>query len=263
MREIAGVYRLIGIGAGHDDSLVVASLKLPGAVASHESAARRLGFPFVGDGPEVVTVPVRTTHRWPGLRVVESTDLARADCVERGIFTMTGPVRTVIDLASTTRPARLARIVDELLAAKVVDLEALAARHTELARKGKPGIQVMRDLLEARGFEFVPPESQLEVMMLALLDRHGFPPPERQVELHWLSERGGRVDFAYPAARLIIECDGRRWHTRERDFERDRRRDNEAMLAGWRVLRITYDQLVNHEALVVSMVRRALDAQAA
>ncbi len=121
----------------------------------------------------------------------------------------------------------------------------------------------MRELLEHRGAGYVPPESELEAMVLDLLARHGFPPPDRQVQLPWMVGTNERVDFAYCEQRLIIECDGRRWHTRERDFERDRRRDNEAMLAGWRVLRVTWDQVVGDEPGVVSMLRRGLDRAAA
>lgn len=262
-RERAGIYRLTGVAGHTEDVLYAASLKLPGAVVSHESAARRLGFPFIPDGPSVVTVRASTTHRWAGLRVIESSDIRSSDCISQGILAVTAPVRTMIDLASTLRPARVARVLDEVLASRMVSLGDLATRHAELSRKGKPGTTVMRELLDHRGIGYVPPESQLEAMVLDLLERHGFPPPERQVQLPWMAGTNERVDFAYPEAKLIIECDGRRWHTRERDFERDRRRDNEAVLAGWRVLRITWDQVVDDEMRVVSMLRRALDRAAA
>ncbi len=104
-----------------------------------------------------------------------------------------------------------------------------------------------------RGAGYVPPESELEAMVLDLLARYGFSPPDRQVQLPWMVGTNERVDFAYCEQRLIIEC----------DFERDRRRDNEAMLAGWRVLRVTWDQVVGDEPGVVSMLRRGLDRAAA
>ena len=58
----------------------------------------------------------------------------------------------------------------------------------------------------------------------------------------------GRVDFAYPQIRLIIELDGRAWHSTLEAFESDRMRDNHAQLAGWRVLRITYRMLKEQSA---------------
>lgn len=42
---------------------------------------------------------------------------------------------------------------------------------------------------------------------------------------------------------MVIEADGRRWHTRERDFVKDRRRDNLAVENGYVVLRFTFDDL--------------------
>ncbi len=44
------------------------------------------------------------------------------------------------------------------------------------------------------------------------------------------------------------------------DFESDRRRDNWLMAAGWRVLRITWEQVTAHPDEVVALVREALRA---
>lgn len=45
------------------------------------------------------------------------------------------------------------------------------------------------------------------------------------------------------AWRLVVEADGRRWHTRVADFERDRARDVEALRHGHVVARFTWSQL--------------------
>ncbi|MGH8958306.1 MAG: DUF559 domain-containing protein [Acidimicrobiia bacterium] len=42
---------------------------------------------------------------------------------------------------------------------------------------------------------------------------------------------------------LIVEADGRRWHSRQADFERDRTRDNAATAVGIATLRFTWDML--------------------
>ena len=42
------------------------------------------------------------------------------------------------------------------------------------------------------------------------------------------------------------------------DFDRDRWRDNEAIAAGWRVLRFTWVHLTAAEADVIDVVRRTL-----
>jgi very-short-patch-repair endonuclease len=58
---------------------------------------------------------------------------------------------------------------------------------------------------------------------------------------------------------LIIEVDGRAWHTTLEAFGSDRLRDNHAQLAGWRVLRITYRMLVEQPEMVRDMIRRAFE----
>jgi hypothetical protein len=67
----------------------------------------------------------------------------------------------------------------------------------------------------------------------------------------------GRVDFAYPELGLLIEVDGRRYHTAKLDLEADRIRDNRLMAARWRVLRISWKQLVSRPDEVVGLLRRS------
>jgi very-short-patch-repair endonuclease len=42
-------------------------------------------------------------------------------------------------------------------------------------------------------------------------------------------------------------------------FENDRLRDNAAQLAGWRILRFTWEEITNSPERVVSTVARALE----
>lgn len=46
-----------------------------------------------------------------------------------------------------------------------------------------------------------------------------------------------RVDFAFPKAKLVVECDGRAYHFSEQSqIERDQERDKYLARKGWRVL---------------------------
>jgi very-short-patch-repair endonuclease len=49
---------------------------------------------------------------------------------------------------------------------------------------------------------------------------------------------------------VIVEADGRTWHTRLEDFERDRQRDAEAAAAGFQTLRFTYHQVLHEDRWV-------------
>ena len=73
-----------------------------------------------------------------------------------------------------------------------------------------------------------------------------------------------RVDFCFPASRLTLETDGRRWHDAEDARVFDRRRANACASLGWRLLRFTWAEVLHNPAYVVSTMRAALSqAQAA
>ncbi len=60
----------------------------------------------------------------------------------------------------------------------------------------------------------------------------------------------------FPDWRLAVEADGRTWHGRRRDEEKDRRRDAELAAQGIHVMRLTYDMLTEEpdrcRALIVA-----------
>jgi very-short-patch-repair endonuclease len=70
---------------------------------------------------------------------------------------------------------------------------------------------------------------------------------------------GHLVDFHWPGARLVIEVDGYRFHSSRAAFERDRRRDADLSDAGFRVIRVTWRQLVEEPLAVVARIARALE----
>jgi hypothetical protein len=118
---------------------------------------------------------------------------------------------------------------------------------------------MMRRIVSERGEGHVPPASELEALGFEVLRAGGLPEPVRQLDVGgeaWV----GRVDAAYPAARLVVEFDGRRHWQVLLEAEADRKRDAELVAAGWRVLRITWNMLTNDPAGVVRLVTAALAA---
>ncbi|MFC0486484.1 endonuclease domain-containing protein [Pseudarthrobacter scleromae] len=67
----------------------------------------------------------------------------------------------------------------------------------------------------------------------------------------------GRVDFLLEGF-LIVEIDGLAFHLEARQFKRDRRRDNSAILQGLPVLRFFYDDVVYSPEAVLAQVREVL-----
>lgn len=66
------------------------------------------------------------------------------------------------------------------------------------------------------------------------------------------------IDIAFRGARLAIEIDGRLHEEDRRLFESDRYRQNALVRTGWRVLRFTYDMLVNRPEYVLDLICAAL-----
>jgi hypothetical protein len=269
-RLVSGLWRPLRPGVyliqGHPPTLrgrLLAATAALNAVVSHESAAEIHKFPGIPTGKAVVTVPVRTTNRFPDVVVRQSTDLTRIFVVEVEGMPVTTPIRTVIDLAPDLAAKALGRLVDHLVLKSIITISELDAAVSELSRRGKPGMKKCHVVLEARADHPERGDSFLEKLVISKFIEWGFPQPICQYPLPWWTRRPGRVDFAYPAIRLIIEADGRAWHSSLEAFEEDRMRDNLAQLANWRVLRVTYRMLIDRPEEVREMVRRALGPLAA
>ncbi|WP_275757327.1 endonuclease domain-containing protein [Salinibacterium metalliresistens] len=80
-------------------------------------------------------------------------------------------------------------------------------------------------------------ESGGESLARCRLRRRGIP-VRAQVRIGTL----GRVDLLV-GDRLVLEIDGRRWHTDPSSFERDRERDLELAILGYRVIRLSHLQV--------------------
>jgi very-short-patch-repair endonuclease len=93
--------------------------------------------------------------------------------------------------------------------------------------------------------------SDLERRFADLCRDAGLPPPAVNT---WVG--GFEVDALWPAQRLIVELDGYEFHRTRAAFERDRARDGELQLAGYRVLRFTYRRLVHEPEAVGTAIRR-------
>ncbi|MDA8355538.1 MAG: hypothetical protein M0Z95_04400 [Actinomycetota bacterium] len=100
--------------------------------------------------------------------------------------------------------------------------------------------------------------SDLERVLLGQLMAIGLPEPEREYRFH--PTRRWRFDLAWPDPRLAVEVEGGTWsggrHTTGAGFEADAEKYAEAVLAGWRVLRVTGKMIESGRAM--ALVERAL-----
>jgi very-short-patch-repair endonuclease len=254
--------RLLALGGvpETDDLLCFAAwLEAGGRSAiSHETAAAH--WRFVGfrtrpvqlvrlrDGvfPPSSLGTVHTTRELPDTQIVEVDGLA-----------ITTPARTLFDLAPRVHPGRLERLLDRAWANRLVNWRILNRTFRELQRRGRSGIAVMRELLEARPADYRPPESNLEFRLRQLLRDDGQAELDRQVDLG--DDRGpaGRVDFVDRQAKVVVEVQSDLYHTSISDRLADRTRCENLESAGWTVLLVEEFDLWHRSAEVQSRIRGA------
>lgn len=236
-----------------------ALLRVPGAVLSHESAARCLGVELAVDRAVCrLTVPRnRSGVRLPGWEV------RRAPLSEAEVLTLpdgllvTCVARTVADLACVLPLAHAVAAGDSALRKRLVGLALLA----DVLRAGRgptaPPKRAVAALLDARS------GSVLESLLRVLLAEAGLPPPRTQFQIRADGLLVARADFCWPEARLVVEADGFAFHSDRAAYRRDRERLNQLESLGWRVLRFSWEDVVHRPDYVIALVRGCLEALAA
>lgn len=249
-------YRLIDMD-GMQNVVRAAVTVLPDAVVSHESAAEIHGFPKMARGIAAVTVHTRTTHTFPNVVVHRCHDLMDEHVVEVTGLSVTSISRTIVDLASQLTENHLAAILGSLITDRRVVTAGVQVVLDQVARRGKPGIQKIRSILEGRD---VGPRdgTPLERAGALVLRSRGIPEPLFEFPLPWDAKR--RFDAAFPKAKLAIEWDSRKWHELAEAFASDRERDREALMHGWRIVRFTWLDVTERPDEVADTVLRLLSS---
>jgi len=263
-RVTRGVLRVGGAPVSTGQHLLGAVLACGGRCAvARASAAAIWGLPGFQplpahivrqrDGTVPMTVPA-TVHT---TTILPDSHLAELDGLR-----VTTPARTLVDLAGHVHPERLERLIDTAWSRRLVDGRLLHRTLHELEERGRAGIVVMRELLEVRGPDYRPPESNLEARFSRVLADDGLPPMERQVDVGgeaWI----GRIDFVDRACKVLVEINSDLHHTSLSDRRRDASRRAELEGAGGNLIEITEFELWFRPQEVADRTRRArLEAQA-
>jgi very-short-patch-repair endonuclease len=258
-----GLYTLRGVPETHLTRLWLACLAPgAGAVVSHEAAADLHGIATFRPGPAMVTVPHATSRLDHLATVHQSRRLYPEHVTLFDGLRVTTIARTLIDLAALYRRGRMEIAVDDALASRKLSLGDLCATFDDLASRGRTGTRLMRAILEDRQPGYIAPQSVAESMLLRVLRLGGLPRPVLQFP-HPSPLIDGFVDGAYVAERILVEADGRRWHTKVRDIDRDHERDHAANLVGWDTYRYSWDDLTKRADWVVDQLRQARRRSAA
>lgn len=204
-----------------------------------------------GGWPDVIT-PRGAGRAVSGIRSHRSASLHEYDVRRREGILVTSPERTVLDLAAEPAPNALRRMVRQALAegrlsiARLTKVLARSPRHR--------GTRALRALL-AEGH--VPTRSELEDRALDLLAEAGIARPEVNATLVLDGQRT-MPDLLWREQRLVVELDGAAWHGNRLTQEHDAQRQARLEAHGYRVLRITWQQIVEQPRQTLARIRAAL-----
>ncbi|MBL7500660.1 type IV toxin-antitoxin system AbiEi family antitoxin domain-containing protein [Frankia sp. CNm7] len=255
----------------------------PDAVVCGITAARLLGFGSVveaaDDEPVHLLIADRGSRRSArGVVLVPRREAPPPDSVVvLSDITMTSAALTLADLVLTagSREHAVSLMDAALRSGTLADLAA--ARAASAWRPGCRRVAPWWVLADGRS------ESVLETRTRLLLLDHDLTPEELQWTVH--DDDAGfvaRVDLAYPSRRVAVEADGARFHgasARVRLTEsgsrpsrttagghsevpdplfRDRRRQNALTRLGWKIVRVTWDDVTDRPLQVVDDIRGTL-----
>lgn len=250
LRLHRGVYAVAGTPSTDLQRLISAVLAAgAGAMASHSAAAWLWD---LHDTPHPsVIVPGNRKPKLVGVEVHRRRELPGAS-LRRGI-PLTNPMRTVLDLGATSLDLA-ERAIDRGVAHRLFTVAAVEAELARQATSGRTGVTNLRTALDRRLATERRPPSVLESRMGRLLRDAGLPLPAAEYVVG-----NHRLDFAWPELQLAVEVDGFADHSSFDQFGADRRRQNELVLAGWLLLRFTWDDICRRPAQVAARIRRAAE----
>lgn len=226
----------------------------PDGVLGGRSAACWFGAPFASVvDPVVVVVPPGTAWRGPKGVHAHRTALEPDEVIRVDDIPMTTPLRTAWEICTLETVPTAVGILDGMVRAgylSAADLASLAASMRGRWRHSRAGVVV--PLVDGRAQS--PPESWVRVACV----RAGLPAPTPQFVVVENGVFLGQVDLAWPEARLVVEYEGPH-HFEQLQIARDDRRYGALVAAGWRVIRLSANDLRDLDA-VIRRIEEELEA---
>lgn len=223
----------------------------PGTLLSHRSAVAVWGLQRPRPGAIHVTAlgGRQGVERRSGVWI-HRCKLAAEDRAAKEGLPVTTVARTLFDLAEAAPYEELtkaAEAADRRNLLRLGELEEVCERG-----HGRRALRPVRKLL----LELRAPDegrSPLEIRFPAFLRDHELPPPAQNVLV-----LGHEVDALWPAAKLVVELDSWEHHGNRSAFERDRARDPQLMIAGYRTIRVTHRRLDREPDRLAAEIRALL-----
>jgi hypothetical protein len=221
----------------------------PDALLSHLSAAWLWDLTKTSPIPASVSAPGYRKPR-PSIRLHEARSLAAEDRALREGIPITALPRTLLDLAATVRFDWLERMVERSEDLELFDLRAVEdLLDRTMGHQGHGRLRRAIALYKPSSFT----RSGLERRFLELVIEAGLPQPHTNFVVE-----GFELDCYWPESRLAVELDVFETHGTRAAFERDRKRQEDLLLAGIAMTRVTGPRLERDPGEVIARVARLL-----
>lgn len=223
----------------------------PGSVLSHHSAIVLWGLRRYRLRPIHVTSSCgrQGIRRREGIWIHRCKLRPEETTVYEGL-PVTTVARTLFDFAEVApyeEVRKAAEAADRRNLLRLRELEWVSERG-----RGRRALRPVRRLLIELGAP-VEGRSPLEIRFAEFLREYAISAPEQNVLV-----LGHEVDALWPAAKLVVELDSWEHHGDRAAFERDRARDPELLLAGYRTIRITHRRLDTEARQVAEEIQALL-----
>lgn len=226
----------------------------PGAFLSHQSAAAL--WDLAGDRPEVHVTAPRGRQERPGRKGirVHRCRFEPGEVTRREGIPVSTVARTLFDLAERSPRHQLKSAWDEASRLRRLRVPAVAAVYER--GRGRRARTRIRPFLAAEQRHVEDTASPLEDRFAEFVAAHRLPPPQTNVLVG-----KDEVDALWPEARLIAELDSWEFHGHRAAFEKDRDRDTDHLLAGYRTIRVTHRRLSDEPDRLAAQIRALLAAR--
>jgi very-short-patch-repair endonuclease len=169
--------------------------------------------------------------------MLDPSDVTEID----GIRVTTVP-RTLLDLAAVLSVRDLGYALDRAERLQVFDVEAM---EDVLSRaRGRRGAKAVRKAIA--GWKPADVRSELETLFQELVRELSLTTPRFNVLVDG-EQYTHEVDAFWPSHQLIVQLDGFAYHRTRRDREKDATSDADLELAGYGVMRLTWDDVTVHK----------------
>lgn len=220
------------------------------SVASHITAAWIWG--LLRNRPGTIHLTAPTKRRSKSRMVVHSADLAKIDVTERGGIPVTSLPRTLLDLAATLPAERLGQALRRAEEQGIFDLRPVdALLRRSPGHRGTPKLRAALDIYRDEP-EFT--RSGLERGFLHLVKAAELPLPSMNFVVD-----GFELDAYWERERFAVELDVYETHGTHDAFERDRLRQDDLLLIGVEMIRVTGPRLRREPIATINRVGAHLE----